>query len=97
MFTFTFLHLIGRPDFAHSYMLLGLALAKLQDVDNAIAAFDKAIDKAGVGADTALTLAAGHGWGAWTAPAAPATSTPLRRAWAAFTRGGRLCGHQHCL
>jgi Bardet-Biedl syndrome 4 protein len=33
-----------RPDFAHSYLLLGLALAKLDDLQNAIAALDKAID-----------------------------------------------------
>lgn len=33
-----------RPDFAHSYMLLGMTLAKLQDVPNAIAAFEKAIN-----------------------------------------------------
>lgn len=32
-----------KPDFAHSYMYLGIALSKLDDFENAVAAYNKAI------------------------------------------------------
>lgn len=34
----------ARPDFAPTYMLLGITLAKLDDSQNAIAAFEKAVE-----------------------------------------------------
>ncbi|KAG2433899.1 hypothetical protein HXX76_008252 [Chlamydomonas incerta] len=37
-----------KPDFAHSYMYLAVTLARLDDYDNACAAYDKAIQMAGV-------------------------------------------------
>jgi len=36
-----------KPDFAHSYMYLAIALSRLEDFDNACAAYDKAIGVAG--------------------------------------------------
>ncbi|KXZ53232.1 BBS4 protein [Gonium pectorale] len=37
-----------KPDFAHSYMYLAVTLARLDDVDNACAAYEKAIQMAGL-------------------------------------------------
>ena len=34
----------NKSDFAHTYMYLAVALAKLDDVDNASAAYEKAIE-----------------------------------------------------